>query len=88
MHDDPSRGFNIDLKLNNKNLKIIKNDIRYNIFDYILLLKNAEEIHLMPSSFYCLIESIKNINATLYCYNIRDVNFGNINLHNWINIKL
>ena len=75
VHDDPIRGFNISLNGKDEFL-VLKNNINYSLFDYIDVLRNAKEIHVMPSAFYCLIESLQNINCDLYCYNIRNVNFG------------
>ena len=83
VHDDPKRNFNLSPNVGS-NLYIIRNDIRFNLFEYIDVLRNAEEIHLMPSSFYCLIESISDVKAKLFCYNIRNVNFGNCQKYNWI----
>jgi hypothetical protein len=82
VHDDPNRGYNLFPQVN-ESFKIIKNNNKFSLFDYIDILKKAEEIHVMPSSFYCLIESIPDINAKLYCYNIRGVNFGSYNMHSW-----
>lgn len=85
LHDDPTRGYYISIE-NRLGLKVIKNDDKFGIFDYIKLLRSAKEIHLMPSSFYCLIESVEGIKADLYRYNIRNVNFGNITKYKWNNI--
>ena len=45
LHDDPSRGYFIDQsKIKERNLPIIKNSIKYSIFDFILILEKAKEI--------------------------------------------
>jgi hypothetical protein len=78
IHDDPSRGFLIDLnKINiEKGVKIIKShDIyssgnireeyhKFNLFHWILTLENSKETHCMDSSFKCLIESLPNLKNT------------------------
>lgn len=57
LHDDSDRGFSINHEyISNKNLKIIKNDKSENIFYFLKILENAEEIHCMESSFKSLIE--------------------------------
>jgi hypothetical protein len=40
-----------------QNIKIIENDVRYTIFDFLKVLENAEEIHMMQSCFKELINS-------------------------------
>lgn len=53
VHDDESRGFPMELKTD---YKIIRNDISENIFHMAKVLENAEEIHCMSSSMFCLID--------------------------------
>lgn len=69
VHDDASRGFPIDMNKVTKDYKIIMNDKRFNVFDYITLLENAEEIHFMQSSFKELMCSYKLKKPTLYQHN-------------------
>lgn len=69
VHDDASRGFPIDMNKVTKDYKIIMNDKRFNVFDYITLLENAEEIHFMQSSFKELMCSYKLEKPTLYQHN-------------------
>lgn len=84
VHDDPTRGYEITPVHNlGDNVKVVRNDIRYTIFDYVKILRNAKQIHLMPSSFYCLIESIEGVSADLFCYPIRNGNLGNGTRHRW-----
>jgi hypothetical protein len=68
IHDDPDRGYVIDMDKINTQYKIIKNDTRFLIFDYIKLLENAEEIHCMQSSMKDLINSYE-LKAKLYFHN-------------------
>lgn len=68
IHDDPIRGYKISMDRINTEYKIIKNDTRFLIFNYIKLFENAEEIHCMQSSMKDLINSYK-INAKLYFHN-------------------
>jgi hypothetical protein len=82
IHDDVSRGFvlNVDTKY-----KIIKNDPSINMFHMTKLFENAEEIHCMSSSLFCLIDCIggspllkTKINEVpkFLHWNIRRVNMG------------
>lgn len=66
VHDDPSRGFKLDLSKINCKYKIIENDKNFKIFDYLTLLENSEEIHFMQSSFKELICSYKMEKPILY----------------------
>ncbi len=68
IHDDPSKGYIIDMNKINTNYKVIKNDTRFLIFNYIKLFEDAEEIHCMQSSIKDLINSYK-LDAKLYFHN-------------------
>ena len=70
IHDDPKRGYNIDLNKIQSPYKKIYNDMDFKIFDYLSLFEKAEEVHVMQSSFKDLINSYK-FDATkffLHCY--------------------
>jgi len=69
IHDDASRGFSIDMNRIETEHKVIMNDKRFNVFDYISLIENAEEIHFMQSSFKELMCSYKLDKPTLYQHN-------------------
>ena len=69
VHDDSSRGYSIDLDKVSKEYKIIMNDKDFNVFDYLTLIENAEEVHFMQSSFKELICSYKLDKPTLYQHN-------------------
>ena len=58
IHDDVSRNCIIDRSLIRTELKIVTPDMKYSFFDYQYILENAREIHVMESSFKCLIENI------------------------------
>jgi hypothetical protein len=64
--DDPSRGFCIDKNKIKSNLKIIRNDYNYLMFDYLKLIENANEIHAMQSGFLDLINSIKLLKPKIF----------------------
>lgn len=72
VHDDVSRGLNIDDKYISNNLKIIRNNNNELIFDYGLLLENADEIHVMESSFRQLMETLNIKTKKLFLYKGRD----------------
>ena len=65
IHDDPSRGYNINIE---SNFKIIRNDLNYKFFDYLKVLENAEEVHYMQSSFADLINSYKLKHPKLFLH--------------------
>jgi hypothetical protein len=69
VHDDASRGFSIDMDRIKTDHKIIMNDKRFNVFDYITLLENAEEVHFMQSSFKELMCSYELKKPILYQHN-------------------
>lgn len=58
VHEDAGRGMLVTKGLNT-NLRIIKAErsLTDNIFDYLKLIENAEEIHCIPSSFLFLVDS-------------------------------
>lgn len=53
VHDDHSRGFKIDPSTK---LTVVKNVESLNIFEMTPILKEAKELHMMPSSLICLCE--------------------------------
>lgn len=67
--DDPNRGYSIDMKKITNNYKIIRNDYRFKMFDYIKLLENAEEIHMMQTGFLDLVNSYKMNKPKIYRHN-------------------
>lgn len=69
VHDDSMRGFSIDLEKVRTDYKIVMNDKQFNVFDYLTLIENAEEVHFMQSSFKELICSFKLDKPTLYQHN-------------------
>jgi len=68
VHDDVTRGFKIDKSKLPQNIKIIENDIRYTIFDFLKVLENAEEIHMMQSCFKELINSYVLEKPNIYAH--------------------
>lgn len=49
----------------------IQEGITENMLDYVKLIENAQEIHVVPSSFHCLVDSIKT-DAKLFLHDIRE----------------
>jgi hypothetical protein len=70
VHDDPSRGHHLNVNLVKdlvgKDIKIIRNDPSEMLFFYPMILQNAKQIHLMESSFRCLIETIPTESVEFY----------------------
>lgn len=66
----------------NKDIKVIEIEEGQtnNMLDYVKLIENAKEIHCIPSSFFCLVDSIcTKINADLYFHDIRMNNLMQVN---------
>lgn len=92
-------GFNIPLKewrLANglPDIKIIEieESITSNMIQYIKLIKNASEIHCVPSSFFCLVDSIATgISPKLFYHDIRITTLMQVNSfwngHRWHIVK-
>lgn len=69
VHDDKSRGLNIDESIINTELPIVRPEIfSETIFDYLPLLRKATEIHCMDSSFALMIDRAENIPAKKYLH--------------------
>ena len=69
VHDDPKRNIYLKNNLFNKNIKkIIRNDIKRNIFDYSLILEKADEIHIMESSIRQIIEVLNIKSKKIFLY--------------------
>lgn len=89
IHSSGSDGVNrIDYSKINKNLYIIeiKKEYTNNIFDYCKLIKEADEIHCIDSSFLHLVDSIETT-GKLYYHNLKNTrNFSETHkqIKNWI----
>lgn len=87
VHDDKSRNFEINKDLLKDNLKIITPTIEFDFFDFCYIIENAKEIHLMESSFKCLVEHLKLNTSKLYYHTyIRNYpkNIRVTSKYNWI----
>ena len=67
--DDAKRGYTIDMSKVTDEYKIITNDFRFRMFDFIKLLENAEEIHTMQTGFLDLVNSYKMDKPKIYRHN-------------------
>lgn len=67
--DDPNRGYNIDMTKVTGEYKVIRNDFQFKMFDYIKLLENAEEIHMMQTGFLDMVNSYKMNKPKIYRHN-------------------
>ena len=74
VHDDPSR----DLIISNEDIPdyrsdyfVIKNDEKFPIFDYGLLLENAKQVHVMESAIRHIVEHLSTKNVKLYLHSFR-----------------
>jgi hypothetical protein len=87
VHDDIDRGFKVREDLLPKDIKIIRPSMEYDFFDYCKIIENAKEIHLMESSYKCLVEHL-NIKSKRLFYHTYIRNYPkNIRVsskYNWI----
>ena len=83
IHEDPSRGYTLDRShIKNNKIKIVENDVSKNIFHFIKIIENAEEIHCMESSFKTLID-IYAKQENLFFHNFRNHPLGTQSNKNW-----
>lgn len=90
LHDDSER----KIKKNIPAKKIIKPSMNFSLFDYMLLIEKAAEIHCINSAFFCLIDSSqirdkKDKNLYLHEYARKDIGEEStpITYNNWNIIK-
>jgi len=69
VHEDPERGMFLDKSRIRQDLKIIGNDKKFLIFDYIYLLSKAKEVHVMQSSLKDMINSYSFPNTKCILHN-------------------
>jgi hypothetical protein len=88
VHDDPTRGFSIDMsKISVGGRKVIRNDMKYTIFDFIYILEKASEIHVMESSFKSLVELVPTIKAPSFFHDFRGHPLGSISKSRWSTVS-
>ena len=67
IHDDPDKGHVLNTEhIENSDLKIIRNDPTENVFHFLKILEQAEEIHCMESCFKSLIEIYAKTDKLFY----------------------
>ena len=65
----------------------IDESITHNMMHYIKLIENAKEIHVAPSSFFCLVDSmVEKTDAILFYHNIRASTLMRVN-SKWNNFR-
>ena len=69
VHEDPERGMFLDKNRIRQDLKIIGNDKRFLIFDYIYLISKAKEAHVMQSSIKDMINSYSFPDTKFFLHN-------------------
>jgi hypothetical protein len=86
LHDDESRGFNIDKTfIKDKTLPIVTPHQTDNIFDWCKVIENASEIHCICSSFKHLADNLNIDNIKLY-YHLSYIGRNNListSKHKW-----
>lgn len=72
-------------------MKIIKSDMKYSLFDYLYTIENATEIHVLNSSFFCLIDCLginkDNMYLHQYCEPGLDWQLTGIVTDKWIYLR-
>jgi len=87
VHDDKSRGFEVRRNyFLDKNLLVLENDVSENIFHFIKLIEEAEEIHCMESSMKSLIDLYAKTDNIFY-HDFRNQPIGNLTHKKWNVIK-
>jgi len=79
IHDDPPRGRVFKEKYIPQGIKLI-HPIEFKevgIFDFIYTLENAKEVHVMNSSFSCLIDTMLLQTKALFLHEYARINMGN-----------
>ncbi len=93
VHDDPERGRHFKKEFIKKGVKVIHptkhKDI--GIFDFIYTIEKAQEVHVMNSSFSCLIDTMQIKTNKLFYHEYARTDMGNNPNHklklNWIILK-
>ena len=86
LHDDPERGFEIDRSKIDTDLLIIENDTSENIFYFLKVLEQAQEIHCMESSFKSLIDLYATTDK-IYYHDFRNQPLGHYTNKKWDIVK-
>ena len=87
IHDDAARGYELNRgHFLNPSLKTVENDITENIFYFIKILEEAEEIHCMESSFKSLVDLYAKTENIFY-HDFRNQPLGNYTNKKWNVIK-
>ena len=75
IHEDRSRGYYVDKNKISNGLQLLSPDINYtsNIFDYLMLIENAKEIHVIDSCFKQLIETT-DVKGNLFFHTSKQYN--------------
>ena len=82
VHDDSERGYKIGYEHFPLGMHVIKNDSSINIFSFLTILEEANEIHCMESSFKTLIDLYAE-SADLYFHDFRGHPLGSKTNRDW-----
>tara|TARA_R110002012_G_scaffold65188_2_gene170993 strand:- start:2530 stop:3249 length:720 start_codon:yes stop_codon:yes gene_type:complete len=87
VHDDKSRGFEVNRShFLDRDLLVLENDVSENIFHFIKLIEEAEEIHCMESSMKSLIDLYAKTDKIFY-HDFRNQPIGKLTNKKWNVIK-
>ena len=93
VHDDPNRNIFLKNTHFNKSIKkIVRNNIKENIFNYGKILENASEIHIMESSIRQILEVLNIKTKKLFLYKGRggehDIELYNKKLNKFVGTRI
>ena len=93
VHDDPNRNIFLKNTHFNKSIKkIVRNNIKENIFNYGKILENASEIHIMESSIRQILEVLNIKTKKLFLYKgrggERDIELYNKKLNKFVGTRI
>lgn len=71
VHKQSSDIENFNIQITEDNVLFVDPSFTNNMLDWTKVIINAKEIHCIPSSFYCLVDSIPDIRGKLFYHNIR-----------------
>lgn len=78
IHEDSSRNYLLNRSYLPSSIKIIstENFKNVNIFDFVYTIEKAKEVHVMSSSFYCLIDTAQIETNSLFLHDYANTSMG------------
>lgn len=89
IQEDRNRGFTLDMNRITSTLSIVSSELPFDFFDFCYILENAKEVHLMESSFKCLVDFLDIKGQLFYHRYVRSgypTNIESSTKKNWIEL--